>query len=342
MNSPPLAGNDRKPRSLLRIFRALVDPTPLKGLWDIVSLYIQGGIIIKTRAASQDGGRLLASTLIQPDGDVVTQLDPEIFAKAELLRQHLDRLRTQCETLRLAMLNLRAAHSQYLWWASGIAVILEPLTSQSNWKVVRCALPFIAWRVFIAAAEASKRWNEGLNLSDPTGPRAVMKPVWFLLVPTLILAAGRYFDVIEGQIAPLEMLSPLIPALPQLFLSVVVPWLFGVLGEPAIDIIPAASIPLFFVWARVMVTAAFGEEVIFRGFLLPRLEVLFAGSPFAVPLAVIGQALIFGLLHYSSGPATVLAAGLIGLVFGAAYVLGGRNLWPLIVAHAITGDLVNR
>ena len=45
--------------------------------------------------------------------------------------------------------------------------------------------------------------------------------------------------------------------------------------------------------------------------------------------------MIFGLVHYSSGPATVAAAGLIGLVFGTAYVLGGRNLWPLMLAHAI-------
>lgn len=113
-----------------------------------------------------------------------------------------------------------------------------------------------------------------------------------------------------------------------------IPLLQSFLGEFPQDLNPV-SFPLFLVWARVMFTAAFGEEVVFRGFMLPRLEVLFANWKFATVLAVILQAVIFGLLHYSSGLVVVISAGVIGLVFGIAFIFGKRNLWPLILVHAI-------
>ena len=115
-----------------------------------------------------------------------------------------------------------------------------------------------------------------------------------------------------------------------------VPMLQGIFGDTDVPLVPESStVPLFLIWLRIMVTAAFGEEVVFRGFLLGRLESLFSGAPFATGLAVLAQAILFGLAHYASGMVTVITAGLIGLVFGAAYIRGGRNLWPLILVHAI-------
>ena len=234
MNPTPQAADHGKSPSLLRILRALVNPKLLKSLSDLLSLYFRGGIIISTRTARQDGGSLVASTLIQPDGDVVTQLDPEVFENTELMQLHLKRLRTQCDALRLSMFNLRAADSQYLWGVSGLAVFLEHFTSQSYiLEVVRWTLPIVAWRVFVAIAEASQKWNERLSRSKPAGRHVVMNPLYFLIVPTLILAGMRYFGVIVGRIGLLEieMLRPLGPALFQLVLSAlkfIVPWLIRV------------------------------------------------------------------------------------------------------------------
>ncbi len=115
-----------------------------------------------------------------------------------------------------------------------------------------------------------------------------------------------------------------------------VPMLEGIFGHTDLPLVPASStVPLFLIWLRIMATAAFGEEVVFRGFLLGRFEALFSGVPFAAGLAVVAQAVLFGFGHYASGMVTVIIAGLIGLVFGAAYLRGGRNLWPLILVHAI-------
>ena len=52
----------------------------------------------------------------------------------------------------------------------------------------------------------------------------------------------------------------------------------------------------------------------------------------ALVLAVVAQAVLFGLAHYRQGPTGILLTATIGLVFGAVYART-RSLWPLIVAH---------
>jgi membrane protease YdiL (CAAX protease family) len=92
---------------------------------------------------------------------------------------------------------------------------------------------------------------------------------------------------------------------------------------------------LLLVWA----SAAFGEELVFRGFLLTRLEVLLGSGLTATATAVTGQALLFGVAHWYLGLRGVSTAGLIGLSYGIVYVCNGRNLVPLIVAHGLTDSL---
>ena len=96
---------------------------------------------------------------------------------------------------------------------------------------------------------------------------------------------------------------------------------------------------IFFVWIE-----SFLEELQDRGFSLNRFDSLFSKVPFSTVLAVLSQAAIFGFRHsYDFSPRSV-TTGLIGLVFGTVYVLTGRNLWPLIIAHIIlnTMSMVDR
>lgn len=81
-------------------------------------------------------------------------------------------------------------------------------------------------------------------------------------------------------------------------------------------------------------TAAFGEEVLFRGFLLGRLRALLGGGLGVGVVAAFVQALLFGLAHAYQGPTGILVTGLIGLVFGLLY-LRMRSLWPLVIAHGL-------
>lgn len=91
---------------------------------------------------------------------------------------------------------------------------------------------------------------------------------------------------------------------------------------------------LLFVWIE-----SFLEELQDRGFSLNRFNTLFGKTQLATALAVLSQAAIFGFRHsYDFSPRSI-TVGLIGLVFGIVYVLTGRNLWPLIVAHIILNTM---
>lgn len=82
-------------------------------------------------------------------------------------------------------------------------------------------------------------------------------------------------------------------------------------------------------------TAAIGEEILFRGYLIPRLERLFGGGGLALSIAVVAQAGLFALAHSAQGPQGAIQAGLVALTFGIAFVATKRNLWALILAHGL-------
>ncbi len=96
--------------------------------------------------------------------------------------------------------------------------------------------------------------------------------------------------------------------------------------------------PLMFIYGLTAISwfaAAFGEEVLFRGFLMRHLYRLFGSTNIAAGFAVVSQALIFASLHLNQAIAGAIAAFMIACVLGAAFYKMGRNLWPLIIAHGV-------
>jgi membrane protease YdiL (CAAX protease family) len=81
-------------------------------------------------------------------------------------------------------------------------------------------------------------------------------------------------------------------------------------------------------------TAAFGEELLFRGFLLGRLRALFGGGRAAGIAAAALQAVAFGAIHAYQGRTGMLVTGLVGFAFGLS-ILRLRSLWPLVLAHGL-------
>jgi uncharacterized protein len=79
--------------------------------------------------------------------------------------------------------------------------------------------------------------------------------------------------------------------------------------------------------------AAFGEEVGYRGYLLGRAADVGGRSAGSYWLALLLTSILFGVGHAYQGPAGMIDSGLGGAVFGAAYLLSGRNLWAAIFAH---------
>jgi membrane protease YdiL (CAAX protease family) len=74
----------------------------------------------------------------------------------------------------------------------------------------------------------------------------------------------------------------------------------------------------------------FAEEVVMRGYLIPRFEDLL-GSP---AKAVVLSSLLFGSYHLYQGFYGAGSALVIGLLFGVIFC-STRRLWPLAVAHAL-------
>ncbi len=84
------------------------------------------------------------------------------------------------------------------------------------------------------------------------------------------------------------------------------------------------------------ITAAITEELMFRAYLIPRLQLLFKNTY----MPVILSSVLFGFLHFGYGTAlNILGPMLIGLIFGFHYVKY-RNIKILIIVHFLWDYLV--
>jgi membrane protease YdiL (CAAX protease family) len=90
-----------------------------------------------------------------------------------------------------------------------------------------------------------------------------------------------------------------------------------------------AFVALLLVWTF----AAFGEEIVYRGYLLTRAADVGKRSELAYWIGIVLVSILFGYGHYYKGAAGVIDSGVAGVILGSAYMLAGRNLWASIFAH---------
>jgi uncharacterized protein len=89
---------------------------------------------------------------------------------------------------------------------------------------------------------------------------------------------------------------------------------------------------LLLIW----ILAAFGEELVYRGYLMNRLAGLFHGTRAAWVMSLVVIAIVFGCSHAGQGATGMLENIWDGLLLGAVYLACGRNLTAAIVAHGLT------
>lgn len=92
----------------------------------------------------------------------------------------------------------------------------------------------------------------------------------------------------------------------------------------------------FLTWIpQLIVLVGFSEELLFRGYLLNRLMLIFGQSAGSKVLVMLISAFLFGIAHWSMQSFWgSLQAAIVGVVFASAYLLNGQRLWSLIAAHA--------
>jgi CAAX protease family protein len=99
------------------------------------------------------------------------------------------------------------------------------------------------------------------------------------------------------------------------------------------------KITLLFV-ALAWALAAFGEEMVYRGYLMNRVADLLNRTRTAWVISLIVVHLGFGLAHAYQGWTGIIDEGLMGLLLGIIYLRTGRNLSVPIIAHGI-GDTID-
>lgn len=88
----------------------------------------------------------------------------------------------------------------------------------------------------------------------------------------------------------------------------------------------------------IWVSAAFAEELLFRGFVQNRLENLLGNRGGWVLVALLQGGMV-GLLHYNEQVSSMVVYGSIAAIFGAFYYFGGRNLWHLVLFHGLRDSM---
>ena len=125
--------------------------------------------------------------------------------------------------------------------------------------------------------------------------------------------------------------------------TVIIPLLRRLPGEP-LDLSEFASLPgnlsQLLLWVGLSWTlAAFGEEMVWRGYILNRLADLLGRSRAGWALSLFAMGLLFGVGHIYLGPAGLILNIVDGIVLGVLYLASGRNLWLPVIEHGVGNTL---
>jgi uncharacterized protein len=85
--------------------------------------------------------------------------------------------------------------------------------------------------------------------------------------------------------------------------------------------------------------AAFGEEMVYRGYLMNRVAGLANNSRAAWIGSLVVISALFGFGHLDQGITGQIENMIDGLLLGVLYLVCGRNLWAPIIAHGITDTM---
>lgn len=90
----------------------------------------------------------------------------------------------------------------------------------------------------------------------------------------------------------------------------------------------------YFVLIIVMwIFAAFGEELLFRGYYMKRFAELFGNTNKAWFISAIIISIYFGASHYYQGPAGMIAVGLVGFCYSLLFYKNRDNLVLVVLVH---------
>lgn len=121
----------------------------------------------------------------------------------------------------------------------------------------------------------------------------------------------------------------------DVFLQPLIEKIFGFTDLSALEGIKGNFVNYLIFIAIMWITAAFGEELLYRGYITKQLANIFGNSLGAWAIAIIISSVIFGFAHLYQGASGVITTGFIAVVFGAIFYRNQNNLWVGILTHGI-------
>lgn len=183
------------------------------------------------------------------------------------------------------------------------------------------------------------------------GPRLALLGRMLLLVAAaawMMRAAGRRWSDVGLRAPRRWWIVPVAVVVGYLALGALAGAMHAVilpaLGLPGPDLSAFSrlrgDLPEYLFWALPVAfgSAAFGEELVARGFLTDRIATLLGGAApngVVVFAAVLLQGALFGACHAYQGLGGALLTGAVGMVIGLVWLWSGRNLWAAIILHGL-------
>ncbi len=146
-----------------------------------------------------------------------------------------------------------------------------------------------------------------------------------------------------GLVRPARWRTIVLIALGAVFATGIVQSIVGAVvspffGQPDLSVISKLQgDPLFLLQLLVIswVNGAFAEEILFRGFLMPRLAEWWGGTRQVWVIAALLSSVVFGLGHAYQGVTGMVGTGMTGLVLAGVYLVAKRNLWASVLSHGL-------
>lgn len=197
---------------------------------------------------------------------------------------------------------------------SGLAFLLESIVFTQGWLPFGTEIKGAFSAVVGAIAAVIVVFKRGGTFAD----LGFKRPRRWAIVPLQVLGILIAFVVAQS----------LVPQIIALFLTLPEPDFSryeSITGNALAALGMVLILPL---------TASIPEEIIYRGFLMGRLAEYFGKDFRGCGLTVLVQALVFGSIHFQWGIGGMIMTFCMGAVWGTAYLLCGRNLWVVILAHS--------
>jgi membrane protease YdiL (CAAX protease family) len=226
-----------------------------------------------------------------------------------------------------------------------MAFLLNNMTIEhSNKKIITIGI-IVSIVLFFAALLVSKLLKDVLLLSDEAALFSSRIAIWVALAALfiyvrqiekqpLLLWQEKKYSIVHYI---LSVITTLLTVVAVLIVFSIVWTLLGLKKDSnslnkIIDIFRHNH----FLVLLTCLTAGITEELVFRGYIMPRLQLLFNKTY----LSIIISSVIFGLIHFGYGTAlNVIGPFIIGLVFALHYYKY-RNIKILIICHFLWDYIV--